>query len=410
MHGYYVPTIRLVTRDPALLKRTLAAVAVSSSLVLAVPVAAHAVVSDKPTGATPDFNGLVHTVVHRGDTVYAAGDFTSVRTTDGRQLARAGLAALSARTGQVLRWAPKVDGSVANLAAAKDGVYLVGNFTTVNGYKRVDVARVDPTTGAVDRAFKHSTNGVVNAVAMSKRKVYFGGQFTRFDGQRRGQLAAVSRKGESALRRWAPSSSEGQVTDLVRKRSGVYVAGFFHHLNGTNRSFLALVDSRRGAIVRSFRSRVPSVVLDISVTRKRVYAGTGGRYRGGGAVSVQRKDGSRVFHRRFDGDVQAITSMNGVVYAGGHFRSICKPGGEQTESGSCVGGEEAMRYRGASLTGSGRLTGWDPKLNPNVTDIPGIEAFSRFSGQGRLLVGGGFTTANGEDAQRFAAFASVGGN
>ena len=392
-----------------MLKRTLAAVAVSSSLVLTVP-AAHAVVSNKPTGATPGFNGLVQTVVHKGDTVYAAGDFTSVTSTDGRQLARDGLAALSARTGQVLPWAPTVDGSVVNLAVAKDGVYLVGNFTAVNGRKRIDVARVDRTTGAVDRAFAHNSNGVVNAVALSRRKVYFGGQFTRFDGERRGQLAAVSRKGVSELRRWAPNSSDGQITELVRKKAGIYVAGFFHKLNGTNKSFLALVDRRRGSIVRKFDARVRNVVLDIAVTRKRVYAGTGGKYRGGGAVSVQRRDGARVFHRRFDGDVQAITTMDGVVYVGGHFQSICKVGGQQTEDGSCVGGEEAMRYRGASLTGSGALTGWDPRLNPNVSAIPGIETFSKFSSQGRLLVGGGFTTANGEDAERFAVFASVAKN
>ena len=393
-----------------MLKRTLTALAVTSSLVLSLPSASHAVVSDKPVGGTPDFNGVVEAVVHKGDTVYVAGDFTSVRGPNGQVFARDGVAAMSASSGDVLSWAPRVAGTVVNLLVAREGVYLVGDFTSVNGRKRVDVARVDRESGRVHADFKHRTNGRVNAIALSKRKVYLGGEFTRFDGRSRGQLAAVTRRGQSEVRRWAPSASDGQVTDLVRRKAGIYVAGFFHRLNGSNRSFLALVDSRRGRTVGSFASKVPNVVLDLAVKGKRVYAGTGGRYEGGGAVSVKRRNGNRVFHRRFDGDVQAITVMNGVVYAGGHFRSICKRGGDQTETGACEGGAEATRYRGASLSGSGDLTGWDPRLNPNQSDIPGIEAFSTYGARDRLLIGGGFTTSNGEDDERFAIFESVGGN
>src|SRR4051812_26245602 len=278
-----------------MLKRSLAAVALSSSVVLMLPAAAGAVVGNSPSLPTPDFNGVVHSVVHKGDTLYLAGEFTSVTDPSSRTFKRDGLAAVSAATGRVLPWAPTVRGTVNRVLAAKEGVYLVGDFSRINGKSRVDVARVDRETGKLDPSFKHTTNGLVNAVALSKRKVYLGGDFTRFDGADRGQLAAVGRKGTSTLRGWAPQSGVGQVTDLVRKRAGVYVGGFFHRIEGTSRSFLALVDGRKGNLVRSFKSRVGNVVLDIAVTGTRVYAGTGGRLRGGGAVSVRRSDGSVVF-------------------------------------------------------------------------------------------------------------------
>jgi hypothetical protein len=390
-----------------LLKRTLAAVALSSSVLLILPTAASAVVASSPAVATPDFDGLVRSTVHKGDTIYVAGDFTSVTGTDSQTVQRDGLAAVSASTGLVLPWAPTVRGTVNRVLAAKEGVYVVGDFTAVNGRSRTDVARVDRVTGAVDREFKHSSDGVVNAVALSKRKVYLGGEFTRFDGQPRGQLAAVGRKGTSELRRWAPHSGVGPVSDLVRKRAGVYVAGSFHRIEDTSRSFLALVDGRKGRLVRSFKSRVRNVVLDISVTRTRVYAGTGGRTVGGGATSVKRSDGSVVFERRLDGDVQAITTLKGVVYLGGHFTSICPVGGAQDNTGSCIGGAEAERLRGASLERDGTLTGWDPQLNPDIAQIPGIETFTTYKKSRRLFIAGGFTTAGGTPVGRFAGYAQA---
>jgi hypothetical protein len=387
-----------------MLKRPLAAVALAGSLLLTLPTAASAVVGNRPDPATPQFNGDVRSMTHRGDTIYVAGDFTSVTDARSQDFSRDGLAAVSASTGLVLPWAPRVRGTVNRVVAAREGVYVVGDFRRIAGKRRVDVARLDRVTGAADPAFRHRSDGVVNAVALSKRKVFLGGQFSSFDGQPRAQLAAVGRKGSSTLRGWAPRAGAGPVEDLVRRRAGVYVAGFFHTIEGTGRSFLALVDDRQGDLVRSFKSRVPNVVLDIAVHGKRIYAGTGGRARGGGAVSVRRRDGSIVFERRLDGDVQAVTTLRGVVYLGGHFTQICPIGGGQEDSGTCVGRPEAKRYRGASLQSDGSLTGWNPRLNPTSPSIRGIEAFTTYRKARRLFIGGGFTTVSGTPKDRFASF------
>jgi hypothetical protein len=379
-------------------------VALSGSLVLILPTAAHAVVSNSPDPGTPQFNGEVRSLVHKGDTIYAAGDFTTVTDARSREFARDGLAAISASTGRVLSWAPSVAGTVRRLVAAKEGVYVVGDFTRIAGQRQVDVARLDRVTGRVDPAFNHRSDGVVNAIALSKRKVYLGGQFTSIDGRPRAQLAAVGRKGSSRLRGWAPRAGAGPVVDLVRKKAGVYVAGSFHTIQGTGRSFLALLAERDGALVRSFKSRVNNVVLDITVSGKRLYAGTGGALRGGGLVGVRRRNGSVAFERRLDGDVQAVTTLKGVVYAGGHFTAVCRVNGAQDDSGNCVGGPEARRFRGASLTGDGDLTRWNPRLNPELANITGIETFTTYGSSRRLFIGGGFTTSAGTPAARFASY------
>src|SRR3712207_5742237 len=135
------------TQGPALLKRTLAAVALSSSFILAIPTSAYAVVASSPDRGTPDFDGEVRSLVRKGDTIYAAGDFTSVTDSRSREFTRDGLAAISASTGRVLPWAPRVAGTVSRVVAAKEGVYVVGDFTRIAGQRRVDVARLTREIG-----------------------------------------------------------------------------------------------------------------------------------------------------------------------------------------------------------------------------------------------------------------------
>lgn len=376
------------------------------ALVSLTPADASAAVSSSATDRYPDFDGAVRSIVHRGSTVYVGGEFDAVTDATGRTYVRHGAAAVDVGTGQVLGWNPNVGGgSVHALAVGGDGVYLAGKFTSVGGRSRVNLARVSRGAGRLDPSLNHRFDGPLNAVALSKRKVYVGGAFTAVDGTPRTQLAAVGRGGGSTLRRWAPKAQQGQVTDIVKKREGIFVAGYFHRLNNDPaHQFVALVTKRRGATVRSFKPNVPNLVLDISVTRTRIYAAVGGPG-GGAALAVKRRSGERIFHRRFDGDVQAITTMNRRVYAGGHFSAVCVDK-QQGRNGDCQTPGFSVRHRGASLDRDGDVRGWNPDLDGSM----GVQAFNRYKGKDRLLVGGDFTQVGAGDppsstqALRFAVF------
>ena len=72
-----------------------------------------------------------------------------------------------------------VSGSVLATAVLPDGRMIIGgNFTTVGGVERANIARLD-ADGNVDPAFTAGTNGSVMSVAVqADGKLVLGGQFT----------------------------------------------------------------------------------------------------------------------------------------------------------------------------------------------------------------------------------------
>jgi hypothetical protein len=386
-----------------MLKRVLSSILVAGLVTVATPGVSQAAVSDTPAVGFPSFDGTVNAISHRGSTIYVGGSFNEVTDADGTSFARNNAAAVDARTGAVLPWNPRVSGEVRELKAAKEGVYLVGRFTTVKGKARRHVARVALGGGGkLSPKFNVNPNLPVNAIALSKGRVFLGGVFTTFNGAERTRLAALTRKGPTRLTPWRPKAQNGVVLDMVRSKAGVYVAGEFRTLNGqADYQRLALIrQTKAGSLVKKFDPRTNAVILDISVTRTRVYAAVGGP-RGGAAMSIGAGKGSTKWERRFDGDVQAVVAMQGRVYLGGHFFHICNPGGQQVD-GVCNTGSQERAHGASVIPKTGRLAEWHPRLNGEL----GINAFDKYASADRLLVGGDFTTANGgaTPVRRFAVF------
>jgi len=108
-------------------------------------------VSTDPADFTPDVDdGAVFKVLQVGSTLYAGGSFTSV--TQGATVARQNVFSFDATTGAVQPFAPKVDGIVWALASDGGSLYVGGDFTSVDGVARRGLAKLDLTTGAVDKA------------------------------------------------------------------------------------------------------------------------------------------------------------------------------------------------------------------------------------------------------------------
>lgn len=361
---------------------------------------AEALVADRPTDTFPDFNGSIEVIVHRSSTIYVGGDFTSVNDGSG-SVTRNHAAAIDATTGRVLSWNPNVSGvEVRALSVNGDGVYIGGEFSAVDGRSRTNIALVTRGSGRAVRGFAPRPNGPVNAFTFSKGSAYFGGEFTKVDNRVRSHLAAVSRTSSARLRSWSPSAGGGQVFDLVRRGKGIYVGGAFDTLNGSSaHRFLARVSARTGGVTRAFQPKSRTLVHDVHVTRTRVYAALGGKG-GGGALSVRRSDGARVFFRRFDGDVEAITIMKKQVYVGGHFDNVCATSAQSPANGRCLDPGAIQRHKGASMSAGGRITGWNPSFNSAL----GVAALDRYATRDKLLTGGAFTRSGSVPVDHFAVF------
>lgn len=120
----------------------------------------------------------VDAVAQAGNTVYFGGQFDAVKDNSGVDDAR-NLAALDNTTGQLTTFAPRTDGRVRAIVADNGGIYVAGDFKTVNGTTRVGVARIDANTGAVDQAFNAKLRGRVYDMEIVRGWLVLAGNFPK---------------------------------------------------------------------------------------------------------------------------------------------------------------------------------------------------------------------------------------
>jgi hypothetical protein len=112
---------------------------------------AHAV-SGSPPDPSWQTDDIVRAVAFGKGAMYLGGAFMHVRPPGADpgvgEVVREHAAALNRKTGALLKWNPKVDGTVWAIAVWKSRVYLGGDFNSVGGKPRSNLAAVDAVTGA----------------------------------------------------------------------------------------------------------------------------------------------------------------------------------------------------------------------------------------------------------------------
>ena len=156
---------------------------------------AGAVPSPTPATTLQFYGGEVRAVAQIGNTIYVGGSFTSVGYGSGT-IARAHLVALDATTGlHVPGFDPRADDDVNALLRSPDGsrLYAGGIFNNVRGCTRCDrLAMLDPATGVANTAFGPQPNAAVLKLALAGNTLFAGGTFAAAGGRRRVRLAAVN--------------------------------------------------------------------------------------------------------------------------------------------------------------------------------------------------------------------------
>ncbi|WP_306210738.1 NHL repeat-containing protein [Actinoplanes sp. RD1] len=345
--------------------------------------------------SVPGFNGTVLTVAYSGGTIFVGGDFTAA-IVQGRSIRRTRLAAVNAYTGELLPWAPAADGRVKALAVSGSAVYLGGDFGSVNGQRRDSLARVDAGSGALSGTFRHSVDGRPYALVAAHGRLYAGGSFTAIDGRARSRLAAFDLDSGELDGNWRPRADD-QVETLAAAGGRIYAGGTFHRINGsTGYDRLVALHPAAATIVSGFRPRASVVVFGIAATPDGVFTAGGGR---GGTASAYSPSGSRRWTATFDGDAQAIATLGGSVYVGGHFDNACRTA-RTGDRGVCLDGSD-RRVKIASLSAAdGHLHDWRADAN----GIEGVLTMAASAGVGAFAAGGTFTAVDGRSQQRLAQF------
>ncbi|GFJ90764.1 PQQ-like beta-propeller repeat protein [Phytohabitans rumicis] len=306
----------------------------------------------------------------------------------GASVARGRLAAFDARTGALRSWAPSADGRVRAIAASGGLIYVAGEFGYVNGLRRDNLARLDAASGAVRGGLVHSVGGQPYALATGNGRLYVGGSISAVDGQARYRLAAFDLATGALDANWRPSAG-ATVQALAAAGDRVYVGGKF-----TGR--VAAVHPASGAADPSFRPQASDEVRALAVTDAGVYAAHGGP---GGRVVAYGLDGAGRWNLTMDGDPQAITVLDGIVYFGGHFDNVCRSP-RTGYKGSCLDGSIRRVKLGAAVASDGELLPWTANGNGSA----GVHALATSAALGKLGAGGAFTAINGAPRAYFAQF------
>ncbi len=291
-------------------------------------------------------NSRVRAVAQQSDgrTVFG-GDFTEVDQITFNRIARLTVSGLLDPS---FNPGFGVNSNVYAVAVGADQrIVLGGDFTTVDNVSRTRIARLN-ANGSLDLSFDPAGgfNGIVRAILVQPDgRVLVGGDFTTFDGATRGHLVRLQTNG--LLDFTFQASVNGAVNSMARQPDGrVVIGGAFNNVNGSSLSGVARLTTG-GLPDASF---APPLVL--------------GAVRG---LALQ---------------------PDGRVVIGGAFAS--------------VGGQGYARL--ARLEANGALdttfaTGAGPDAPVNTVAA---------QGNGRLIIGGEFTTFNGASRNRFARLRATG--
>ncbi|MET8154672.1 hypothetical protein ACIBSW_28180 [Actinoplanes sp. NPDC049668] len=382
-------------------RRHLGLLLAASLAVLGAPVAAVAdakaiqMVSAAPV-ASVGFDGLVYTSTYVGNTMYVGGSFRNALV-DGKPVLRKRLAALDARTGKLLPWAPAIDGTVFGMTAAGTQLYVTGKFKNVGGQARAGLAGIDLKTGAVG-PLKHTVDGEGSTLAAGGGRLYLGGTITKVDGKAVKNLAAFRLPG-GAVDTAFPGTADAQVRALTVAGSRLYVGGKFKKLNGAGTARFGALKTADGTVDTTFRPATPYEVFGITLVAGKVYAGLGGV---GGRVAAYKADGGFIWSTVTDGDIQAITNLGGAIYAGGHFTEVC-PTPSASATTWCPGKKLRSQPKVAALDGAtGKLLAWNPRSNGKW----GVLTMDANPALSKIALGGEFTAFGGVSRPHFAQFSA----
>jgi outer membrane protein assembly factor BamB len=335
----------------------------------------------------PQTNGRVNTIAVSGDKVYIGGSFTEVITQDGDAVARSRLAAINANTGRLMDWAPQVNRPVSALAVNDGRVYAGGVFTRAGGERHNYVALIDAATGEVDHSFDAGSDLPVRALAASDGLLYLGGEFGTVNGDVRSRLALVDGITGDLDSDWKPAA-DGAVRTLELSPNGdrLYAGGEFTTISEkTRRNLAALVASTGDLDTTWVRDYPGRPVYDVEASGTRVYVAGGGT--GGKAAAFDASTGAPLWSLKGDGDFQAVASLDGQVYFGGHFRVLDD------------GTRRTRLLAVAANTGS--LSEWKPKADR------GVWALEEDAPNTQTYVGGDFTKVSGQPREGFAQFSGA---
>jgi uncharacterized delta-60 repeat protein len=294
------------------------------------------------------------------------------------------------------------DADVCSIALQDDGKILIGGyFHNYNGIGRGSVARLN-SDGSLDTSFLATGEGaeypVYSVAVQSNGKILIGGQFATYNGTSRGRIARLNSDGSLDTSFLATGVGADQTVYAIALQGDgkILIAGYFTAYNGVSRGYVARLNGD-GSLDTSFLS------TDVGADRGPILSiaeqGDGKVLIGGGFYYFNGIRRNMVARLNSDGTLDAtfLATGNG---ADGDVRSVVL----QNDGEILIGGG-FIDYNGIGRRGIARLNS-DGSLDTSFlvtgTGTNGWLYSVAVLSDGKILIGGQFTTYNGTARGNFA--------
>jgi uncharacterized delta-60 repeat protein len=279
---------------------------------------------------------------------------------------------------------------VQALAVQNDGkIIAAGLFYNINGTANsLGIARLN-ANGAVDGGFNPGTSvdyGINSVAVQPDGKIVFGGGFTMYQGESRNGITRIYSDGSLDTTFNPGTGVNDQIASVALQPDGkIVIAGYFTSYNGTARSGIARVNTN-GTLDVTFN---PGTGVNFAVWSSRVL-GNGQILLGGGFTSYNGTERRGVARINSDGSLDATfnpgsTSVNDLVRV-----AIAQSDGKVIVGGDFTTFNSVARSRIARLNADGTL---DTSFNPGTGADASVMALA-VQPNGKVLAGGSFTAMN----------------
>lgn len=338
-------------------------------------------------------NGIIMTSCVQSDgKILVGGEFTSYNNYTRNQIAR-----LENDGSLDVNFNPATDtgNSIHSLAIQTDGKVLASGYFPVHGVTKRNIARLN-TDGSLDVGFNPGSGAdwpVFSTLVQADGKILISGWFLRYNGVARKNIARINPDG-SLDSSFDPGTGANSLINSTALQSDgkIIIGGWFTRYDGTERSYIARVNVD-GSLDTSFDPGPGASYwihsIIVQSDDKIIIGGNFWSYYG-----VQRNGIARL---NVDGSLDTSfdpgTGTNGVVY----FIAM-QPDGKILLGGEFSSFNGTPRLRIARVNVDGTLdTGFDPGSGANSSLY-----CAAVQSDGKLIIGGAFTSYDGTPCGRIA--------
>lgn len=277
-------------------------------------------------------------------------------------------------------------GVIFTILQSENTVYLGGQFDTVGGLEREYVAAFNSTTGDVlewypNRSALVTFDTMSFGISGDKQRVFIGDWSLDF-------LSCDPALGNVQWATPMDNILNPGVFSIAVDGNVVYIGGYFNSVQNTSRNNIVRLNGATGLLDETWAPNPNSLIHSIQVYNGKVYVG-------GSFTNIANQ--SKKYLVRFDAKTGIlddwVSNLNSGVSAMFIYKGTLYVGGAFTQ----VGNETRNRLASFELR-SGALTSWAPSVDDATPEVKALSA-----NNGRVYVGGDFSSINGTARMNLAA-------